>query len=162
MQIRLAAPADAEAIRAIYNAEVTGGTNTFDLEPRSEAQQLAWLERHQGAHPAVVADRRAATVAGFGSLSPFRSRAAYSTTVEDSVYVAADHRGQGVGRALLDELVGWPPSTASTPSSPGSWATTRSPSPSTGPAASSWSGSSARSAASTAAGSTWSSSSCLV
>ena len=46
-----------------------------------------------------------ATVVGFGSLSPFRDRAAYSTTVEDSVYVDAGRRGQGVGRLLLDELV---------------------------------------------------------
>ena len=105
MLIRPAAPPDAEGIRAIYNAEVVGGTNTFDLEPWTESQQLAWLDRHQGAHPAVVADDGSATVAGFGSLSPFRSRAAYSTTVEDSVYVAADHQGQGVGRALLTELV---------------------------------------------------------
>jgi phosphinothricin acetyltransferase len=44
-------------------------------------------------------------VAGFGALSQFRDRAAYATTVEDSVYVAADRRGQGVGRLLLDALV---------------------------------------------------------
>ena len=45
------------------------------------------------------------TVVGFGSLSPFRDRAAYSTTVEDSLYVDAVWRGKGVGRLLLDELV---------------------------------------------------------
>ena len=44
-------------------------------------------------------------VAGFGSLSPFRDRPAYATTVEDSVYVEAAWRGRGVGRLLLDELV---------------------------------------------------------
>ena len=42
---------------------------------------------------------------GFGSLSPFKDRAAYSTTVEDSVYVRRDRRGQGVGRLLLDEVL---------------------------------------------------------
>jgi len=104
MLIRPATVADAEPVRDIYNAEVTGGTNTFDLEPWSLEQQIAWLDRHRGAHPAIVAEVEG-TVAGFGSLSPFRSRAAYSTTVEDSVYVAGDHRGQGVGRALLAELV---------------------------------------------------------
>jgi phosphinothricin acetyltransferase len=104
MLIRPATVADAEAIRTIYNAEVTGGTNTFDLEPWSLEQQIAWLDRHRGAHPAIVAEVDG-TVAGFGSLSSFRSRAAYSTTVEDSVYVAAENRGQGVGRALLVELV---------------------------------------------------------
>jgi L-amino acid N-acyltransferase YncA len=104
MDIRLARPGDADALRAIYNVEVSGSTVTFDIEPRSHAQQVAWIERHQGVHPAVVAVDQG-VVAGFGSLSPFRERAAYSTTVEDSVYVAGDRRGQGVGRLLLEELI---------------------------------------------------------
>ncbi len=104
MDIRLARPGDAEALRAIYNTEVSGSTVTFDIEPRSHVEQVAWIERHQGVHPAVVAVDDG-TVAGFGSLSPFRDRAAYATTVEDSVYVAGERRGQGVGRLLLDELV---------------------------------------------------------
>ncbi|HTT87897.1 MAG TPA: GNAT family N-acetyltransferase [Acidimicrobiales bacterium] len=105
MELRLARPGDAAALRAIYNAEVAGSTVTFDIEPRTHAEQLAWIERHQGAYPAVVAVDEEVVV-GFGSLSPFRDRAAYATTVEDSVYVAGDRRGQGVGRLLLDELVG--------------------------------------------------------
>ena len=44
-------------------------------------------------------------VVGFASLSPFRDRPAYNSTVENSVYVRADHRGTGVGAALLDELL---------------------------------------------------------
>ncbi|TML42144.1 MAG: N-acetyltransferase family protein [Actinobacteria bacterium] len=103
MQVRLARPGDAEAVRAIYNAEV-GGMTTFDLVPRSLRDQLAWLDDHAGAHPAVVAEEGGAVV-GFGSLGPYRSRPAYATTVEDSVYVHGDHRGQGVGRGLLGELV---------------------------------------------------------
>ena len=100
----MAGPGDAEAIRAIYNAEVTGSTVTFDIVPRTLEEQLAWIEDHGGAHPAVVAVDDG-LVAGFGSLSPFRERAAYATTVEDSVYVAVDRRGRGVGRLLLAELV---------------------------------------------------------
>jgi L-amino acid N-acyltransferase YncA len=120
--IRLAAPGDAEAIRAIYNAEIAGGTNTFDLVARSRAEQDAWLARHRGAHPAIVAVEEAPAtlegsepgtvrgtagelVLGFGSLSPYRSRPAYATTVEDSIYVAERHQGRGVGRALLHELI---------------------------------------------------------
>lgn len=104
MDLRLARPGDAEALRAIYNAEVSGSTVTFDIEPRSHADQVAWIERHQGVHPAIVAVDDG-EVAGFGSLSPFRDRAAYATTVEDSVYVAGGRRGRGVGRRLLEELV---------------------------------------------------------
>jgi L-amino acid N-acyltransferase YncA len=104
VDIRLATPDDAEAIRAIYNLEVTESTVTLDLVPRSQSEQVEWLESRAGAHPAIVAVD-AETVIGFGSLSAYRSRPAYSTTVEDSVYVGRDHRGQGVGRGLLDELV---------------------------------------------------------
>lgn len=104
MEVRLARPADGEAIRAIYNREVTGSTVTFDMVARTPEEQRRWLDEHSGAHPALVAVDGAAVV-GFGSLSPYRSRPAYSTTVEDSVYVDPGHRGRGVGRAVLSELV---------------------------------------------------------
>ena len=102
--VRLARTEDAEAIRAIYNVEVTGSTVTFDLVPRTIAEQEAWLAEHAGVHPAVVAEADGEVVA-FGSLGPYRSRPAYATTVEDSVYVRRDRRGAGFGRAVLGELV---------------------------------------------------------
>jgi L-amino acid N-acyltransferase len=103
MRLRLVELEDAEAIRAIYNHEVANGTNTFDLVSRTAEDQRDWVVRHRGAHPAIVAD--SGQVIGFAVLAPFRNRAAYSTTVEDSVYVHRDHRGEGVGRTLLEELV---------------------------------------------------------
>ena len=103
--VRLATREDAEAIRTIYNREVSGSTVTFDLVPRTLEDQQRWLDEHAGAHPAVVAVDETGEIVGFGSLSPYRSRPAYSTTVEDSVYVHHDHRGRGVGRAVLSELV---------------------------------------------------------
>jgi phosphinothricin acetyltransferase len=105
MLTRLARDDDAEAIRFIYNAEVVGSTVTFDMVPRTRQDQLAWLAEHQGAHPAIVAAGETGEVAGFASVSPYRNRPAYSTTVEDSVYVRPDCRGQGVGRLLLSDLV---------------------------------------------------------
>lgn len=95
---------DAEAIRAIYNAEVVASTSTFDLVPRTPAEQEAWLREHSGAYPAIVAVE-GGEVIGFAALSPFRDRPAYATTVEDSVYVRADWQGRGVGKALLRELL---------------------------------------------------------
>lgn len=106
MKYRLATLDDAEAIRTIYNREVLGSTVTFDMVARSVEDQMAWMDEHSGAHPAVVAVDDLERVCGFGSLSPYRARPAYRTTVEDSVYVDADGRGQGVGRGLLTELVG--------------------------------------------------------
>ena len=102
--VRLAEAADAEATRAIYNLEVTESTVTFDLVPRTLEQQQAWLAAHTGAHPAVTA-LDGDDVVGFGSLSEYRDRPAYATTVEDSVYVRRDRRSQGVGRLILDELL---------------------------------------------------------
>ena len=105
MHVRLAAPADAEAVRLIYNAEVVGSTATFDLRPRTEDEQAAWMVEHQGTYPVVVAVDDDGSVLGFGSLSSYRDRPSYSTTVEDSVYVDAGRRSGGVGRILLVELV---------------------------------------------------------
>lgn len=102
--IRLATFDDAEPIRLIYNREVTSSTVTFDLVPRTLEDQHAWLDAHAGAHPAVVAVILGEVV-GFGSLSSYRDRPAYATTVEDSVYVRHDQRGQGIGLLLLEELV---------------------------------------------------------
>jgi len=105
LRLELAAPGHAEGLRAIYNREVESGTATFDITPRSLHEQLEWVVEHSGAHPAVVAVSDEGEVVGFGSLSPYRPRAAYSTSVEDSVYVAEEFQGLGIGRAVLEELL---------------------------------------------------------
>jgi len=105
MHVRLAEPADAESVRRIYNAEVVGSTATFDLRPRTPEEQAAWMAEHEGTYPVVVAVDDAGTVLGFGSLSTYRDRPSYATTVENSVYVDAAHRGAVVGRIVLEELV---------------------------------------------------------
>jgi len=105
MKTRLMERRDAEAVRDIYNVEVLESTVTFDLVPRSVAEQVAWIDEHAGGHPAIVAVDDADAVVGFASLSPYRPRPAYATTVEDSVYVRRDRRGEGVGRLLLADLV---------------------------------------------------------
>ena len=104
MEIRIARLEDAEAIRQIYNVEVTSSTVTFDLVPRTLDDQVTWLQARSGAHVVVVADDDG-DVVGFGSLSPFRSRPAYNGTVENSVYVRGDQRGRRVGHELVSELI---------------------------------------------------------
>jgi phosphinothricin acetyltransferase len=105
MKLRLATLADAEAIRAIYNPEVLESTVTFDLVPRTLEDQQQWLDEHSGAHPAVVAEENGGIV-GYGSLSEYKPRPAYRTSVEDSVYVHRGHQGKGVGRLILTSLIG--------------------------------------------------------
>ncbi|MDH3704834.1 MAG: GNAT family N-acetyltransferase [Acidimicrobiia bacterium] len=104
MLIRPATTDDAAAIAEIYNVEVLESTVTFDIEPRTLAEQEAWLRDRSGAHAVLVAEVDGA-VAGFASLSSYRDRPAYRTSVEDSIYLHHDHRGQGHGRALLEELL---------------------------------------------------------
>ena len=95
-------------MRSIYNHEVSTTTSTFDLVPRSLEDQQRWLQARAGAFAAIVAvddGRPGSPIAGFASLSPYKDRAAYSTTVEDSVYVERTMNGQGVGTLLLVRLL---------------------------------------------------------
>jgi phosphinothricin acetyltransferase len=103
--IRVATVDDAEAIRAIYNVEVETSTVTFDIVPRSLAEQRSWIVDRSGAHTAIV-DERDGAVVGFGALSPYKERAAYRTSVEDSVYVDRTSHGRGVGKLIVSELLG--------------------------------------------------------
>jgi phosphinothricin acetyltransferase len=98
---------DAAAIADIYNPEVLDSTVTFDLVPRTVDEQRDWIIEHSGSYPAIVAIEGTGegTVVGFASLTPYRPRPAYSTTVETSVYVRRDRQGCGIGRLLMDRLV---------------------------------------------------------
>lgn len=103
--VRLATVDDAAAIRSIYNVEVENHTSTFDLVPRTVAEQRAWLTERSGAFSAVVAEVDGEVV-GFAALSPYKERAAYRTTVENSVYVSRGHAGLGIGRQLMEHVIG--------------------------------------------------------
>jgi len=76
----------------------------LDLVPRSPEEQAGWMAAHSGVYPVIVADEQGEVV-GFASLSPYRPRPGYATAVEDSIYVAAQHRGKGIGRELLNQAV---------------------------------------------------------
>jgi phosphinothricin acetyltransferase len=103
--IRLATRVDSAAITEIYNHEVMHTTATFDLVPRSLDDQRAWLDARSGAFAAIVATDGEDGVVGFASLSPYKERAAYRTTVEDSIYIRSDQQGRGVGKLLLSHLL---------------------------------------------------------
>jgi L-amino acid N-acyltransferase len=101
---RLATLDDAEPTRQIYNHEVQTSTVTFDIVPRSLEEQRAWLAARSGAYAVIVAEE-GDTLVGFASLSRYKEKPAYSTSVEDSIYVHPDHQGKGIGKLLLGELL---------------------------------------------------------
>jgi phosphinothricin acetyltransferase len=103
--LRPAVLGDAEAIRTIYNYEVENTTATFDLVPRSLDDQQDWIAARSGAFSVIVAADASGEVLGFAGLSPYKERAAYRTSVEDSVYVHRDAHGRGIGALLLNHVL---------------------------------------------------------
>jgi L-amino acid N-acyltransferase YncA len=103
--VRPATPDDAPALAAIYGHHCCHGFGTFEEAPPSPEDMAGRLAAIQDRGlPYLVAEMDGA-VAGFAYAGPFRPRAAYRYTVEDSVYIAPDRTGQGVGKALLSEVI---------------------------------------------------------
>jgi phosphinothricin acetyltransferase len=105
MNIRSATDADVPDIQAIYAHHVLNGTGTFEDEPPPVEEIAARFHKivDHGYVWLVAADDTG--VLGFGYYGPFRDRSAYRFTVEDSIYVREDVRGQGVGKALVTRLI---------------------------------------------------------
>ena len=100
MTLRPLRPSDWPEVAEIYRDGIESGHATFETVVPS------WEEWDAGKHPScrVVAERVGRLI-GFAALSPVSRRAVYRGVAEVMVYVAADHRGQGVGGQLLSELV---------------------------------------------------------
>ena len=105
LNIRLAQLHDLPAISEIYNHAVLHTTASYDYEPRGMEHRLAWYELHQKQDLPVYVAEDGRSVVGWGSLSKYHDRMGYRFTVEDSIYIAEPHRGKGVGKALLAELI---------------------------------------------------------
>ncbi|MER8811042.1 GNAT family N-acetyltransferase [Mesorhizobium australicum] len=103
--IRPASPADLDAITEIYADAVANGTASYELEPPSRTEMgTRFAALAAGGFPYLVA-QKAGAVLGYAYAGAFRPRPAYRFIVEDSVYVAPDAKGQGVGLTLMQSLV---------------------------------------------------------
>jgi phosphinothricin acetyltransferase len=103
--LRPASPTDLAAITAIYRPAVLSGTASFELEPPTEDEMLRrYRAITEDGNPYVVAELDGRIV-GYAYASAYRARPGYRFTVENSVYVAPDAQGNGVGRALLAEVI---------------------------------------------------------
>jgi L-amino acid N-acyltransferase YncA len=103
--IRPATEADLTAITAIYGNAVSTSTASFETEPPSlDEMTRRFTILRAGGFPYLVAVRDG-SVAGYAYAGPYHHRAAYRSTVEDSIYVAQACRGGGIGRRLLGALI---------------------------------------------------------
>lgn len=104
LMIRNAVKADVPEILEIYNDAVRNLAATFDLEEKTLEERMEWFSHYGGAYPLIVAEIDG-KVAGYSSLSKFREKEAYKSTVELSLYIAPDCRGRGLGKALMEEIL---------------------------------------------------------
>jgi L-amino acid N-acyltransferase YncA len=98
--------ADLPAITEIYRDSVLNGVATYEVTPPTEAEMALRFAAITGnRYPYIVALDERGMLVGYAYASAFRTRTAYRFLVEDSIYLAPEMRGKGIGRALLQELV---------------------------------------------------------
>jgi L-amino acid N-acyltransferase YncA len=103
--IRHALPDDLDRITEIYADAVLNGTASYELEPPTRADMGTRYDvLMDGGYPYLVAEREG-TIIGYAYAGPFRARPAYRFVVEDSIYVAPEAKGAGIGKALMQALI---------------------------------------------------------
>ena len=105
MTIRNAVIEDLGAIVDIYNHYVTETHVTFDTEPFTPASRLTWFEQFDGHRYRCIVAESDGALMGYASSVAFKSKPAYETSVEVSVYLAPEATGQGLGGALYERLL---------------------------------------------------------
>ena len=104
MIIRNAEERDLPDILEIYNYEVLHGVATLDLNEKTLDDRKMWFLAHTGSHRIIVAEIDGKAV-GYASLSPYREKEAYKSTVELSIYVNVNYRRQGIAKALMRDIL---------------------------------------------------------
>lgn len=103
--IREANPADLDGILEIYNDAVVNTTAVYDYRAQTMEERLNWYRKKAEEGFPVLVFEQDQTVVGFASFGSFRPWPAYKYTVEHSIYVHPLHRGKGIGKRLLEELI---------------------------------------------------------
>ena len=103
--IRSIAKDDVFACLSIYNYEVEHGVATLDLEPRTLEEWREWYNVHSDEHHPIIVGTVNDVVVGYASLSPYRLKDAFKSTVELSIYIHKDYRGQGVATQLMERIL---------------------------------------------------------
>jgi phosphinothricin acetyltransferase len=96
---------DLPQILAIYNEVIRNSTAVYSEEEFTPARGESWFDAKMAHGFPMIVAREASGIAGFGTFGEFRAWPCYVHSVEHSVHVRVDRRGQGVGRALVVELL---------------------------------------------------------
>jgi L-amino acid N-acyltransferase len=102
--IRIATKADAAAMVEMLNHYILDSTATFQTEPQTLEDRLAWFDDRDEMHPVVSVDVEGKVIA-WGTLSVFNPRQGYRKTAEVSVYVHLEFQRRGIGRAIVIDLI---------------------------------------------------------
>ena len=96
----------ASAILDIFNEAILNSTALYDYKPRAPESMIAWFDaKEKGRYPVLGIEDNNGKLLSFGSYGSFRAWPAYKYTVEHSVYVHKDHRGQGLGFQIMQALI---------------------------------------------------------
>jgi L-amino acid N-acyltransferase YncA len=95
----------AAPILEILNEAIANTTALYEYQPRTLESIRSWFADKAAGRFPVIGAAEGGTLLGFATYGTFRARAAYKYTVEHSVYVHTDHRGRGIGKALMHELI---------------------------------------------------------
>jgi L-amino acid N-acyltransferase YncA len=95
----------AAAILDIFNEAIAHTTALYEYQLRTAGNIRTWFAHKEAGGFPVIGAEQAGVLVGFATYGTFRERAAYKYTVEHSVYVHKDHRGRGIGTALMRELI---------------------------------------------------------
>ena len=98
--------AHAEAILDIFNEAIVNSTALYDYQPRQPESMTSWFKAKEvGNFPVIGAIDQSNKLLGFASYGTFRNWPAYKYSIEHSVYVHPDHRRNGIGLALMQQLI---------------------------------------------------------
>lgn len=103
--IRSIAKDDVFACLSIYNYEVEHGVATLDLEPRTLEEWHEWYNAHSDEQYPIIVGTIDDVVVGYASLSPYRLKDAFKSTVELSIYIHQNYRGRGVATRLMEHIL---------------------------------------------------------
>jgi L-amino acid N-acyltransferase len=93
-------------ILSILNEAILNSTSLYDYQARTLESMTGWFAaKREGNYPVIGAVAENGQMLGFASYGPFRPWPAYKYSVEHSVYVAASHRGKGIGKRLLQRII---------------------------------------------------------